>query len=142
MALGSAGANQAGANAITDWNNITTDTILGALPAERGSLSIDFPMVTVAMFDAVNAIDRRYTTYIARPTTNPHGASQEAAAIAAAYTVLRGNIPSRRTQLDASYASSIAALPAGDARNRGIAVGTEVGTAVLAWRANDGRLSR
>src|SRR3977135_968732 len=99
MALGRAGANQAGANAITDWNNITTDTILGALPAERGSLSIDFPMVTVALFDAVNAIDCRYTTYMARPTPNPHGPSQEAAAIAAAYTVLRGNIPSRRTQL-------------------------------------------
>ena len=33
IALGSAGAHRAGANAITDWNNITTDTILGALPA-------------------------------------------------------------------------------------------------------------
>ena len=140
-ALGSAGAHQAGANAITDWNNITTDTVLGALPAERGSLSIDFPMVNIAMFDAVNAIDRRYTTYIARPTTDPQGASQGAAAIAAAYTVLRANIPSRRAQLDASYASSLTALPAGEARDQGIAVGTEVGTAVLAWRANDGRLS-
>ena len=79
--------------------------------------SIDFPMVNIAMFDAVNAIDRRYTTYIARPTTDPQGASQEAAAIAAAYTVLRGNIPSRRAQLDASYASSYAALPAGEARD-------------------------
>ena len=141
IALGSVGAHRAGANAITDWINITTDTVLGALPTERGSLSIDFPMVNIAIFDAVNAIDRRYTTYIARPVTSPHGASQEAAAIAAAYTVLRGNIPSRRAQLDASYASSIAGLPAGEARDRGIAVGTEVGTAVLAWRANDGRLS-
>jgi len=141
IALGSAGAHRVGANAITDWNNITTDTILGALPAERGNLSIDFPMVSIAMFDAMNAIDRRYTTYIARPTTDPHGASQEAAAIAAAYTVLRGNIPSRRAQLDASYGSSLAALPAGAGRDRGVAVGTEVGTAVLAWRANDGRLS-
>src|SRR5882724_6582946 len=140
-ALGGAGAHWARANAITDWNNITTDTVLGALPAERGNLSIDFPMVNIAMFDAVNAIDRRYTTYIARPTTDPQGASQGAAAIAAAYTVLRANIPSRRAQLDASYASSFAALPAGEARDRGIAVGTEVGTAVLAWRANDGRLS-
>lgn len=139
--LGGAGALQAGANAITDWNNITTDTVLGALPAERGNISIDFPMVNIAIFDAVNAIDRRYTTYVAQPTTHPQGASQEAAAVAAAYTVLRGNIPSRRAQLDASYANSLAALPAGEPRDRGIAVGTEVGTAVLAWRANDGRLS-
>src|ERR1700704_4896922 len=30
--LGGVGPLGAGANAITDWNNITTDTVLGALP--------------------------------------------------------------------------------------------------------------
>src|SRR5438067_13731302 len=123
IALGSAGAHRAGANAITDWNNITTDTILGALPAERGSLSIDFPMVNIAMFDAVNAIDRRYTTYIARPTTDPQGASQEAAGIGGAPGNIGGSTPDKRAQLDASYASSLAALPAGAGRDRGVAVG-------------------
>lgn len=141
MALVGCTAELAHANAITDWNNITTDTVLGALPAERGNLAIDFPMVNIAIFDAVNAINPRYQTYIARPTTDPRGASQEAAAVAAAYTVLRGNIPSRHAQLDAAYSTSLAALPAGTARDRGVAVGTEVGTAVLAWRTNDGRLS-
>src|SRR5439155_26152938 len=91
-ALGSAGAHRVGANAITDWNNITTDTVLGALPAERGSLSIDFPMVNIATCDAVNAIDRRYTTYIARPTSDPQGASPQAAARAASDTESRGNV--------------------------------------------------
>jgi PAP2 superfamily len=134
-------ASPAHADAITDWNAITADTLLGAAPAERPNLSIDFPMVHIAMFDAVNAIDRRYTTYIAKPTTNAAGASKDAAAVAAAYTVLRNNFPSRQTQLDSAYLNSIAAIPADLARDRGIAVGTEVGKAVVAWRANDGRLA-
>jgi hypothetical protein len=129
------------ADVISDWNAVTADTVLGAAPTERPNLAIDFPMVHIAIFDAVNAIERRYRTYVATPTANPTGASQDAAAIAAAYTVLKGNFPSRRTQLDASYTNSIAAIAAGDARNRGIAVGTEIGNAVLAWRANDGRMS-
>ena len=127
------------ADAITDWNAITADTILAALPTERSNLALDLPMVLIAIFDAENAIDRRYSKYIAQPKTNPMGASQDAAAIAAAYTVLIGNFPSRRAQLDAAYATAIAALPPGDARDRGIAVGTEVANAVAAWRANDGR---
>ena len=141
LTLGSVGGYRASANAISDWTNITAETVLGALPAERGNLAIDFPMVHIAMFDAVNAIDRRYKTYLTEPTTNRKGASQDAAAIAAAYTVLRGTIPSRRAQLDTSYANSLAVIPAGDARERGIALGTEVGNAVLAWRINDGRLA-
>jgi hypothetical protein len=126
---------------ITDWNAIATDTILGASPAERPNFGLDLTMVHIAIFDAENAIDRRYTTYIAQPSTSPTGASQDAAAIAAAYTVLKGNFPSRRAQLDAAYATSIAALTPGEARDRGIAVGTEVANAVAAWRAGDGRLT-
>ncbi len=126
---------------ITDWNGIATDTILGAAPAERPNFGLDLTMVHVAIFDAENAIDRRYTTYVAQPATSATGASQESAAIAAAYTVLKGNFPSRRTQLDAAYATAIAAVPPSDARDRGIAVGTEVANAVAAWRAGDGRFS-
>ena len=127
------------ADVITEWNAIAAATLLAAAPTERPNLGLDFPMVNIAIFDAVNAIDRRYSVYVARPTTNPIGASQDAAAIAAAYTVLRANFPSRRAQLDAAYATSIAAVPVGDARDRGIGVGTEVGNAIVTWRANDGR---
>lgn len=142
LALASIGlAPTTRADVITEWNSITTDTILGAAPAERSNLALDFPMVHIAIFDAVNAIDHRYSTYIARSMTPASGASQDAAAIAAAYTVLSGNFPSRQPALATAYATSIAAVPPGDARNRGIAIGTEIGRAVLAWRANDGRFS-
>ena len=72
--------------------------------------------------------------------------------IAAAYTALVGLFPSRQAELDASYAASLAALAEHDgdigqswwlaiawqSRQRGIAWGTEVANAVLAWRAADG----
>ena len=82
-------------------------------------------------------------------TGPPHGASRRAAVIAAAYTALVGLFPSQQAALDASYAASLAALSddcetsdrAADrarAIERGIAWGTEVAQAVLAWRATDG----
>jgi hypothetical protein len=63
--------------------------------------------------------------------------------IAAAYTALVGLFPSRLSELDASYDASLATLGGDDAdggqsRERGLAWGTEVAQAVLAWRANDG----
>ena len=139
LALGITLTAPARADVMTDWNAITSDTVLFAAPAERANFGLDFPMVYIAIFDAVNAIDRRYSRYAAVPTTNPRGASPDAATIAAAYTVLRVNFPSRRTQLDSVYANSIAVVTPGDARDRGIAVGTEIGNTILAWRANDGR---
>ena len=71
---------------------------LAAAPTERADLGLDFPMVQIAILDAVNAIDRRYSVYVARPTTNQIGASQDAAA----YTVLQANFLCRRAQLAAT----------------------------------------
>jgi hypothetical protein len=71
------------------------------------------------------------------------GASRRSAVIAAAYTTLVSLFPARRAALDESYAASLAALSddegdGGQSRARGIAWGTEVAHAVLAWRGADG----
>ena len=71
------------------------------------------------------------------------GASRRAAVVAAAYTALVGLFPSRAAQLGDRYAASLAALSddggdGGQSRERGIAWGTQVAQAVLAWRAADG----
>ena len=57
----------------------------------------------LAMFEAVNAIDRRFGTYLGLPHGDAN-ASQEAAAAAAAYTVLLGHYPASKASLDESYA--------------------------------------
>ncbi len=68
------------------------------------------------------------------------GASQEAAAAAAAYGVLKALFPARNAQYQVAYDDFVAAISTGDAKTRGIAVGTEVAAAIVALRANDGRL--
>src|SRR5262249_42152381 len=88
-------------------------------------------------------IEQRYTPIFVHSNAPP-GASRRAAVIAAAYTALLGLFPTRRADLDASYATSLAALSddededGGRSRELRIAWGTEVAQAVLAWRANDG----
>jgi hypothetical protein len=125
----------AGADVITDWNANTEQVLVAK--GHQGPPGYAF--VHVAMYDAVNAIDGRYSVFAVKPTTSPRGASKEAAAAAAAYTVLRTTYPEQATFLDEKYATSLAAVPDGPPKTRGIAVGTEVANAWLAQRAGDGR---
>ena len=90
------------ADVVTDWNQTTLatqDAIAGAIrtpPAARA-----LAMVHVAIFDSVNAIDRKYTPYAVAALADP-GASPEAAAAAAAHAVLVNLYPSRQVNLDAA----------------------------------------
>ena len=132
-------------NAVAYWNKIATDTInvapaaTGTAEEQRPNISVDLATVHVAIYDAVNAIVGTHKAFGATPATSAAGASQEAAAAAAAYGVLKGLFPNRAAQYQAAYDDFIAAIPADDAKTRGIAVGTEVATAIVALRANDGR---
>ena len=134
-------------NAVAYWNKIATDTInvpasaTGTAEEQRPNISVDLATVHVAVYDAVNAIVGTHKAFGATPATPAAGASQEAAAAAAAYGVLKGLFPNRAAQYQAAYDDFIAAIPASDAKTRGIAVGTEVATAIVALRANDGRLT-
>ena len=113
----------------------------GHAEEQRPNISVDLATVHVAIYDAVNAIVGTHKAFGATPATPAAGASQEAAAAAAAYGVLKGLFPNRAAQYQAAYDDFIAAIPASDAKTRGIAVGTEVATAIVALRANDGRLT-
>jgi hypothetical protein len=123
------------ADVVTDWN-ATTQRVL---QATGGSPGIYYAMVHAAIYDAVNAIDAGHEVYAVRPTTSAKGASKEAAAAAAAYHVLLALYPSQQALLDPAYTASLAPVPDGAAKSQGIAVGTEVASAWLAYRAGDGR---
>jgi hypothetical protein len=136
---------------VLQWNQIFIDTLVATNTANSASPRLG-AIVHTAIFDAFNGIEQRYTPIFVH-TTAPEGASRRAAVIAAAHTALVSLFPSRQAALDASYAASLAAL-SGDCENgshsprrlasctrrieRGIAWGTEVAQAVLAWRATDG----
>jgi hypothetical protein len=125
----------ASADVITDWN-ATAESVLVA-KGHQGPPGYAF--VHIAMYDAVNAIDGRYQVFAVTPMTSPRGASKEAAAAAAAYTVLRTAYPDQATLLDAAYEKSLASVPGGPPKEKGIVVGTEVANAWLALREGDGR---
>ena len=74
------------ADVITDWNETgVTAVVAGGLNGL--AMSRAMAMIHAAMHDAVNGVERRYTSYGA-DIKAPPGASREAAASAAAYTVL------------------------------------------------------
>jgi len=126
---------------VLEWNQIFIDTLIATNTANSSSQRLG-AIVHTAIFDAYNGIERRYEPIFVQPGAPP-GASRRAAVIAAAHTALVGLFPARQAALDSSYAASLAALSddggdGGQSRERGIAWGTEVARAILAWRASDG----
>ena len=138
-------------NEVLEWNQIFIDTLIATSTPNSSSQRLAATVHT-AIFDAYNGIEQRYTPIFFVHNTAAHGASRRAAAIAAAYTALVGLFPTRQLDLDARYAASLATLRNKCERGvsvdrsrsclsrieRGIAWGTDVAQAVLAWRAADG----
>lgn len=124
------------ADVVTDWN-ATAQTVLVA-KGHQGPPGYAF--VHIPMYDAVNAIDGRYSVFAVRPTSSTRGASKEAAAATAAYRVLLGAYPDQKTTvLDPAYTASLATIPDGPPKTKGIAIGEEVAAAWLLLRTGDGR---
>src|SRR3954452_1429873 len=117
-------------DAVTDWNQVTLATLSAVNEPRPAPSTRTLAMVHVAIYDAVNSIERRFAPYAidAHPAK---GASPQAAAIAAAYTVLSSMYPSQAQSLDQAHATSLAAIPEGPGKTSGIAVGRFVGETVI-----------
>ena len=133
-----------GDNVVSIWRDVAAATT--AVPPSPNGATLeervagpDAVTVQLAVYDAIIAIARTHKPYAAKPTTPTEGASMDAAAIEAAYRVLKGLFPSRGDKYQATYDSGMAAIAAGDAKDRGMAIGAEVAQTLLALRANDGR---
>ena len=127
------------ADAVSDWSFIANTVVITKAATRPPASMIDFAYVHAAIYDAVNAIDGRYSVFTVVPSTAPTGASSEAATAAAAYTMLKALYPGQKDFLDTVYANYLLSIPAGMAQTRGIAVGTEVAAAFIALRTGDGR---
>jgi hypothetical protein len=122
------------ANVVAHWNEILLQSLSSQPP--RVPLARNLALVHVAMFDAVNAIDRSYEPYkVSVPGSR--AASMEAAAAKAAHDTLAALYPTRLAIYDAALAEDLAGITA-DQAARGIAIGKEVAQQVMALRSNDG----
>lgn len=128
----------AGADEVTDWNQIAISTIQTARASSIATLRI-LAIEQVAVFDAVNGIERRFTHYEVKPEA-PRRASSRAAAIQAAYATLIRFFPSQKANLDGLRESSLAALTDEHREHirLGIKWGQKVADEILALRCGDG----
>jgi hypothetical protein len=134
--VSSLGAACVRADVIAAWS-VQADTIgadkqLVNVPNVRGQT-----MMHLAVFEAVNAVERRYRPY-RLDLSAPGGASKEAAAASAAYEVLLVLHPDQKAALEALRASSLAAVPDSDAKAQGIDLGRQAAAGIVALRAVDG----
>jgi hypothetical protein len=137
LAAGLAGS--ARADVVTEWNATTTTISVAREKRAAAVAVVDAAYVHAAIYDAVNAIDRRFTPYAVVPSSSPPaGTSAEAAAASAAYHVLRSMFPGQQPVQDGQYAQSLAQVPDGKPKADGVALGAEIAAKFMALRGGDG----
>lgn len=123
---------------ILQWNRVLGQTIQipNAHPPTVNPMR-SFAMMHLAMFDAVNSIDRSYTPYLTEVQGVAFNASIRAAAAQAAYDVLVSLYPNQQPMLASELALSLTGIPSSQIA-RGRNVGHTVAAQMIANRANDG----
>jgi hypothetical protein len=124
------------ADVIMDWN-AHSDAIAAEKNVPPVPHSRTQTMLQVAMFEAVNAIERRYAPY--RLILNAdRSSSKEAAAASAGHEVLLAVYPDQKARLDAALATTLDRLADGEAKTSGIGIGRNAAAAIIAERTHDG----
>jgi hypothetical protein len=144
-------ASDLSAAPVIDWSNEARYAIVPAAAGPEnygnkfpGEAGVYMGIVHAAIYDAAVAIEGGYEPY-AIALTAPTNTSPKAAIATAAHHTLVGLQPplgltdAQLAILNGRYAAYLAALPDGEAKTNGIAVGEQVAAAVVALRANDGR---
>jgi hypothetical protein len=146
-------------DAVRVWNERASVTLVNGTAAATPGVQFPPPaafihlaIVQGAVYDAVNAIKGGHDPYL-RGLKAATSASKGAAASTAAHHVLidlvnqapltatlTADVKSAiKARLDAEYANSLAEIPEGEAKKKGIEVGAAAAAAMLANRQGDGR---
>lgn len=146
---------------VIDWNRYAVEALSNPLPTATPTpaipgaglpppvAAIHLAIVQGAVYDAVNAIDRGHEPYLRGLPRPNRFASKAAAAATAAHDVLVGLTRGATatpllpaiviSRLDSLRDDSLAEIRNSTAKRRGIRIGAQVATAMLANRAVDGR---
>jgi hypothetical protein len=126
-------------DSVLEWIDVMNTTVLTAHTAPNVTSRI-VALVSASVFDAVNGIEPRFHPLFVKPGA-PHGASQRAAAIQAAYAILLNLYPAQSGTLTTRRDASVAALASTEKAEdiaAGLAWGQKVADAVWASRLTDG----
>ncbi len=128
-------AAPAQADVISDWYETADAAVVRATrsgPVRTPGTVHARSQVALAMFEATNAIERRFESYLGNAPSAQAGTSPEAAAAAAAHTVLISLFPDQRAAFEEAYAFTLARVPDGAPESNGVALGVRAGELVLA----------
>jgi hypothetical protein len=130
-----ASAPVAWADVVSDW---TAKAVAAGYTARAGNSmhSRNMAIVNIAMFEALNSIEPRYTPYRTRLQVEPD-TSREAAAAAAAHHALVRLYPEQAKDFDKALQASLAGVADGPAKASGSRLGERAAAAILAERSND-----
>ncbi len=128
--------SMAQADVVTDWNITAGDIAVAAKLPPPPAYRV-MAMVQSAVYEAVNAITKRYPPDRVTLDAAP-GASVEAAVAAANRATLLKLVPSQQAAIDSAYQTALSAIADGPAKTAGLAVGDKAAAAILALRADDG----
>jgi hypothetical protein len=126
------------ADTVTDWNTHAVNALVVTGLQSPTVSTVHLAMVHGAVYDAVNSIEKRHEPLVVTVRAR-RWYSQDAAAATAAYRVLLAIVPGQQPTLGPLYDASLASIPAGEAKQGGIAVGENAAAAMLAARTGDGR---
>lgn len=123
--------------AVAGWNLVASEVtgVDGALPAAL--MSIPMSYVQAAVYNAVAGIEGGRPLY-RWGDRGPRCASTDAAAAAAARTVLLHYFPGSASRVGSAFDIALAAVPDGYAKTTGLAFGQRAAEHLLALRADDG----
>ncbi len=121
------------ADVVLEWNAIAVSAFSGQSPFAQARF---MAIAQLAVFEAVNAIEGDYKPYLGTVVA-PSGASVDAAAVTAAYKVLKNYVP-LTPNLDLMYATSLGLIPNGPAKAAGITTGETAAAQMIARRLLDG----
>ena len=124
------------ADAVLDWNEVALARVLAArqLPPDGART---MAMLHIGMFDAINALENRYTPYIFKGRA-PAGISAEAAAVASAHFILTKLFPGQAGAIQTAYTASLAKIADGNGKTSGIELGRQIGAECVSMRVGDG----
>ena len=118
---------------VLEWNAIMVNTTAAQNPVAQARFAA---IAQLAVFEAVNAIEKDFDPYLGTVTA-PRSASTEAAAVAAAYTVLKEYFPNA-SGLEGARDASLARIKDGIRKQEGLAVGVAAAQAMITLRTDDG----
>ena len=126
-------AGPASADTVCEWMDLANRLGAAAQAAPNPQLPEQMRATTrtsLAMFEALNAIDRRYQSYLGFAPAD-RTASQDAAAATAAARVLAHHYPAQKAAIEDSYTLAMAGIGDERAREAGRAIGEKAAAAAI-----------